>query len=36
MKNAYEIGQLIEKKVDVSRFKDKILEIDFDIKSLLK
>ena len=35
-KNAYEMGQLLEKKVDVSRFKDKILETDFDIKSLLK
>ena len=33
-KNAYEIGQLIEKKADVSTFKDKILEADFDIKSL--
>ena len=32
-KNAYEIGQLIEKKADVSTFKDKILEADFDIKS---
>ncbi|MDE1889367.1 MAG: NAD(P)/FAD-dependent oxidoreductase [Planctomycetota bacterium] len=35
-KNAYEICQLIEKKVDVSRVKGKILETDFDIKSLLK
>src|SRR3989338_10725435 len=35
-KNAYEMGQLMGKKVDVSRFKDKILETDFDIKSLLK
>jgi len=34
MKNAYEIGQLIEKKADVSTFKDKLLEADFDIKSL--
>jgi nitrite reductase (NADH) large subunit len=34
MKNAYEIGQLIEKKADVSKFEDKILETDFDIKSL--
>lgn len=34
MKNAYEIGQLIEKKADVSKFKDKILEADFDVKSL--
>ncbi len=33
-KNAYEMVQLMEKKVDVSRFKDKILEADFDIKSL--
>ena len=32
-KNAYEIGQLIEKKADVSTFKDKILEADFDIKN---
>ena len=35
-KNANEIGQLMEKKVDVSKFKDTILETDFDIKSLLK
>ena len=35
-KNAYEICQLIEKKVDVSKVKGKILETDFDIKSLLK
>lgn len=33
-KNAYEIGQLMEKKVDVNRFKDKILETDFDMKCL--
>ncbi|HHT9114429.1 MAG TPA: NAD(P)/FAD-dependent oxidoreductase [Candidatus Wunengus sp. YC65] len=36
MKNAYEIGQLIEKKADVSAFKDKLLEVDFNIKDLLK
>jgi len=36
MKNAYEIGQLIEKKADVSTFKDKLLEVDFNIKDLLK
>ncbi len=36
MKNAYEIGQLIEKKTDVSTFKDKLLEVDFNIKDLLK
>lgn len=35
-KNAYEMGQLMEKKVDVNRFKDKILETDFDVESLLK
>ncbi|MEK7749604.1 MAG: hypothetical protein AAB277_01345 [Planctomycetota bacterium] len=35
-KNAHEICQLIEKKVDVSKVKGKILETDFDIKSLLK
>jgi nitrite reductase (NADH) large subunit len=33
-KNAYETGQLLEKKVDVSKFKDKILEVDFNIKNL--
>ena len=35
-KDACGIGQIMEKKVDVRRFKDKILETDFDIKSLLK
>ena len=35
-KNAYEICQLIEKKVDMGKVKGKILETDFDIKSLLK
>lgn len=35
MKNAYEVGQLMEKNVDVSAFKNKILATDFDIKSLL-
>ena len=34
--DAHEIGQIMEKKVEVRRFKDKILETDFDIKSLLK
>ncbi len=33
-KHALEIGQLMEKKTDVSKFKDTILEADFDIKSL--
>jgi nitrite reductase (NADH) large subunit len=32
-KNASELAQLMEKKVDVSRFKEKILEPDFDMKS---
>ncbi len=35
-KNVYEIGQLIEKKTDVSKFKDRILEADFNIKDLLE
>lgn len=35
-KNAAEIGRLMEKKVDVSKYKEKILETDFDIKILLK
>lgn len=33
-KNASELAQLMEKKVDVSRFKEKILEPDFDMKSI--
>lgn len=33
-KNVREIGQLIEKKTDVSKFKDRILEADFDMKDL--
>ncbi len=33
-KNVHEIGQLIEKKTDVSKFKDRILEADFDMKDL--
>ncbi len=33
-KNAKEIERLMEKKVDVSKVKEKILESDFDIKSL--
>ena len=33
-KNAKEIERLMEKKVDVSKLKEKILESDFDIKSL--
>ncbi|MDN3513819.1 MAG: FAD-dependent oxidoreductase [Candidatus Brocadia sp.] len=36
IKNAYEIGKLMEKKADVSSYKEKILESDFDIKNLLK
>lgn len=35
-KNANEIGRLMEKKVDVSKYKEKILETDFDAKILLK
>ena len=35
-KNAYEIGQIMEKKLAVSTCKEKLLETDFDIKGLLK
>lgn len=35
-KNAYEMGQLMEKKVDVSKYKEKILETDFDVKVMLQ
>lgn len=35
-KNVYEICQLLEKKVDVRSVKDKLLEENFDVKSLLK
>lgn len=34
-KNAHDLAQLMEKKVDISSWKEKILEPDFDIKSLL-
>lgn len=36
VKNALDIGKLMEKKTDVSNYKEKILDVDFDIKSLLK
>ncbi|OHC00291.1 MAG: hypothetical protein A2Z57_01695 [Planctomycetes bacterium RIFCSPHIGHO2_12_39_6] len=35
-KNVHEIGMLMEKKPDVTRYKEKILEADFDVKGLLK
>lgn len=35
-KNAHDLAQLMEKKVDISGWKEKILEPEFDIKSLLK
>lgn len=35
-KNASELAQLMEKKVDVGSFKEKILEPDFDIKSMVR
>ena len=35
-KNAYEIGQIMEKKLSISTCKEKLLETDFDIKGLLK
>lgn len=35
-KNAYDMGKLIEKKIDVSSYKEKLLKPDFDVKSLLK
>lgn len=35
-KNAYEMGQLMEKKVDVTKCKERILEADFDVKALFK
>lgn len=35
-KNAYDMGILIEKKIDVSSYKEKLLNPDFDVKSLLK
>lgn len=35
-KNVSELAQLMEKKVDVGRFKEKILETDFDMKSIVR
>jgi nitrite reductase (NADH) large subunit len=35
-KNAYDMGKLIEKKIDVSGYKEKLLKPDFDVKNLLK
>lgn len=36
VKNALDIGNLMEKKTDVSNYKEKILDTNFDIKGLLK
>ncbi len=36
VKNAYEIEKLMENKVDVGNYKEKLLEPDFDMKSILK
>ncbi len=35
-KHAYEVAQIMEKKVDIGRSKEEIREEDFDFKSLLK
>lgn len=35
-KNAYDVGKLIERKVDVSSYKEKLLKPDFDVRNLLK
>ncbi len=34
-KHAYEMGQIMERKADVSRYKEKLLDTTFDVKALL-
>ena len=34
-KHAYEMGQIMERKVDVGKYKEKLLDATFDIKTLL-
>ncbi|KKO21235.1 MAG: FAD-dependent pyridine nucleotide-disulfide oxidoreductase [Candidatus Brocadia fulgida] len=35
-KSAHDLAQLMEKKIDISSYKEEILEPDFDFKGLLK
>ncbi|OHB68163.1 MAG: hypothetical protein A2W17_11910 [Planctomycetes bacterium RBG_16_41_13] len=35
MKNAYELGRIIESKTDIRRYKEKILDNDFNIKEIV-